>query len=161
MKYGFINYLFIYHDTIVLNIEIRVTSNHILLTISWMIPLTNGTNSGNSKLPLPSLSSLLNAYLISSSEGLLSGGAPLVKSSIIFLTSGNSSIPDPSTSNCFITSRATIVSFAWSFNRACRATFGLFAPPCPCYAIYRIYACGKRFRKQSYFKYDKYLKPYI
>ena len=68
------------------------------------MPFTNGTSSGNSRLPLPSLSSLLKAYLTSSSLGLLSYGAPLVKSSIIFLTSGNSSFPDPSTSNYFITS---------------------------------------------------------
>ena len=75
-----------------------------------MIPLTNGTSSSISKLPLPSLSSLLKAYLTSYSEGLLSDGAPLVKSSIIFLTSGNSSFPDPSASSYFITSLATYIS---------------------------------------------------
>ena len=61
---------------------------------------------------------------VSSSEGLLSGGAPLVKSSIIFLTSGNSRQPEPSTSSCFITSLATNVSLDWSFNSACSAAFG-------------------------------------
>ena len=48
--------------------------------MSAIIPLTKGTNSSNSKAPLPSLSNLLKASLISPSVGLLSGGAPLVKS---------------------------------------------------------------------------------
>ena len=95
-----------------------------LFTKSYIIPFTNGINSGSSNDPLLSASNLLKASLISFSDGLLSGGAPLVKSSIIFFTSGNSSLPLPSSSSYFITSSATCLSFASSLIKAYKASFG-------------------------------------
>ena len=93
--------------------------------MSWIIPFTRGTNSASSNAPLPSVSSLSNAALISYSLGFLSLGAPLVKSSIIFLTSGNSNLPDLSVSSYFITSMATCFSLASSLTRAYKANLGL------------------------------------